>query len=103
VSRWHEQRNALRRSRLTPGDRLVYREILDCCDYRTGELDPERMPTVEQLAEWAGLSHRQVTYALKHLERHGWIVRGRTSRGYIAGVLVLTGEPCDCKGRRHVA
>jgi hypothetical protein len=107
TTRWHELRKAVRKSVLRPSDRQVYVEILSCSSYVTGDLEPRFTPTLEEVARGTGLGSRTVSYALRHLEQHGWIKVSwpqGPGRGHKLDLTLMTGEPCDprtCPARRR--
>jgi hypothetical protein len=104
MSRWHELKKAVQKSDLRPSDRLVYLHLLGCSSYATAELEPRFSPTLKEVARDTGLSRRMVPYALRHLERHGWLKvswpKG-PGRGHKLAYELLSGEACDCPDWRR--
>lgn len=60
-------------------ERVVFLVLLDSAHNITCEIEAKYAPNSrEELADWAGLSTRQLQRAVRHLEHHGWL---QTERG----------------------
>jgi hypothetical protein len=101
-TRWVILRDAIKASSLPASDKAVYRALLDAADYTTAVLLPGFTPAQVKVAAETGLSRRQVQYAERHLELHGWLtVSGSTGPGKRRHYVLRDGGPCHCAGRVH--
>jgi hypothetical protein len=102
--RWHELDDAIDASNMPASDRAVYKARLKRADYGTGDLPRQFTDKQATVARKTGVSLRQVQYAERHLERHGWFqISGTTGPGKTRRYLLTAGLNCDCTGRRHEA
>jgi hypothetical protein len=101
--RWHQLADAIAASNMRASDKSVFRFLLDKADYTTAELPPKYTPPQVDIGRKTSIRPRQVTYAIDHLRRHGWLsVTGTTGPGKSRNYTLLTGTSCDCTGRVHV-
>jgi hypothetical protein len=83
-------------------DKSVFRFLLDKADWATAELPPRFTPPRKVIARKTSISFRQVTYAIDHLRRHGWLItEGLTGPGKTLNYTLSIGASCDCTGRVH--
>jgi hypothetical protein len=100
--RWHQLADAIAASNMRESDKSVYRFLLDKADYATAELPPKFTPPRKVIARKTSVSLRQVSYAIEHLKRHGWLTAtGTTGPGKTLVYTLLAGNSCDCTGRVH--
>jgi hypothetical protein len=103
---WHtEAKRLARRSKLPPAERAVLNEMIDCADYRTGEILPEWAwkLALARLAASTGHHPSTVKRALAHLELDGYLGRRRTHGGrgrWTRYVLFPNGPPLPCECRK---
>jgi hypothetical protein len=84
-------------------DKSVFRFLLDKADWATAILPPGFTPPRKVIARKTSISFRQVTYAIDHLRRHGWLItEGTTGPGKTLRYTLSAGAQCDCTGRVHV-
>lgn len=98
----------LKRNRyLSISERLVFLLLLEGADNDTCDLPAKMAPNSRvELADWAGLSPRQVQRVFRHLEGHGWVGLERGSgrgKGTKYRLLPRTPDPecppgCKFKG-----
>jgi hypothetical protein len=101
-TRWHQLADAVGASNLRASDKSVFRYLLDKADFGTAELPPGFTPNQAKIARQTSISRRQVTYAIDHLRRHGWVTTsGTTAPGRTLGYSLGLGAECDCTGRVH--
>lgn len=104
MSRWHDLRDAMKRSNMSAADKAVYRYLLDCADYATAELSPRYTPTRKAIARATSLSFSMVGKSTVHCGRHDWLeVKGATAPGRPLEYRLKFGSQCDCTGRVHHA
>lgn len=96
---WHQLRDAIEMSNLTPADCAVFKAYLDSADFKTGAGPGEYTPTEQRIRAKTKLSLRQVKYSKDHLALHSWIAAKRIGRKL--QVEVRAGRDCDCAGRVH--
>lgn len=100
--RWHQLADAIAASNMRASDKSVFRFLLDKADYRTAELPPKYTPPQHEIGRKTSIRPRQVTYAIDHLRRHGWLaVTGKPGPGKTRNYTLLTGALCNCTGRVH--
>jgi hypothetical protein len=104
--RWHQLADLIQDSNLPASDKSVFRYLLDRSNYGTGELAARFAPLQATIGRKTSHSPRQVRYATRHLERHGWLAASRNTqedspdRRRLRYELAFGGE-CDCVGRVH--
>lgn len=102
--RWHQLADAIKASNMRASDKSVFRFLLDKSDYVTAVLPPGFTPPQAVIGRQTSISRRQVTYAIDHLRRHGWVrTGGTTAPGRTLGYSLGPGADCDCTGRVHTA
>jgi hypothetical protein len=80
--RWHQLADAIGASNLRASDKSVYRALLDRADYGTAVMQHRFTETQATIARKTSHSPRMVRYAIRHLERHGWLTaNGKTGPG----------------------
>lgn len=92
---------------LTISERVVFLLLLEGADNLTCDLPAKMAPNSRvELAQWAGLSSRQVQRVFKHLEGHGWVGLARgNGRGQRTRYVLVPRTPdpdcptgCELKG-----
>jgi hypothetical protein len=102
TDRWHQLAGAMAESNLRASDKAVFRFLLDRADYGTADLPPKFTPPRQVIARKTSISPRQVTYAIAHLRRHGWLTTtGTTAPGRTLAYRLAAGVSCSCTGRVH--
>ena len=102
--RWHQLADAIGASNLPASDKSVFRALLDRADYGTAVMQHRFTETQATIARKTSHSIRQVKYAVRHLELHGWLtVKGKTGPGRTLDYSLTIGASCDCTGRVHTA
>jgi len=100
--RWHQLADAIGASNLRASDKSVYRALLDRADYGTAVMQHRFTETQATIARKTSHSPRMVRYAIRHLERHGWLTaNGKTGPGRPLNYSLAAGSSCDCTGRVH--
>jgi hypothetical protein len=100
--RWHQLADAIGASNLTASDKSVFRALLDRADYGTAVMQHRFTETQATIARKTSHSQRMVRYAIRHLERHGWLTaKGKTGPGLTLDYSLTAGGHCDCTGRVH--
>jgi hypothetical protein len=100
--RWHQLADAIGASNLRASDKSVYRALLDRADNGTAVMQHRFTETQATIARKASHSPRMVRYAIRHLERHGWLTaNGKTGPGRPLNYSLAAGSSCDCTGRVH--
>ena len=100
--RWHQLADAIGASNLRASDKSVYRALLDRADYGTAVMQHRFTETQATIARKTSHSPRMVRYAIRHLERHGWLTaNGKTGPGRPLTYSLAAGSSCDCTGRVH--
>lgn len=104
---WRGRANrVIRKSRMHPSDRAIFRLVCDCADNETGEIAPQYAPTLAELASDSGHGRSTVIRSLAHLELHRYLARDRSAGGRgikTVYVLLPDGEPqpCECPDQRR--
>jgi hypothetical protein len=100
--RWHQLADAIGASNLAASDKSVFRALLDRADYGTAVMQLRFTETQAAIARKTSHSPRMVRYAIRHLERHGWLTaKGATGPGRTLDYSLAAGGQCDCTGRVH--
>jgi hypothetical protein len=100
--RWYQLADAIGASNLRASDKSVYRALLDRADYGTAVMQHRFTETQATIARKTSHSPRMVRYAIRHLERHGWLTaNGKTGPGRPLNYSLAAGSSCDCTGRVH--
>ena len=82
---------------MRPSERIVFLTLLERSDNGDCSIPAFVTPSIAQLADATGYTASAATEALRHLEKHGWVIRQRSpgGRGHKSAYQLGAGNTCE--------